>query len=166
MGTAGILLAATSAREFVHPKNGSCPLALALRRVSLSTKKYSTDTWSLELRPIIDKQIGRWHVAFNPTLERALKGPGTKSGFEFSPNVKVSYDFTTKISGGIEYYGAVGPVTGFNRLSEQKHQFIPAIGLNISPKWEFNFGVGVTRSTDHLLVKMIVGRRFEFKRKH
>ena len=39
---------------------------------------------------------------------------------------------------------------------------IPAIDLNLGPKWEFNFGVGVglTRTTDHLLVKMIVGYRF------
>jgi hypothetical protein len=31
----------------------------------------------------------------------------------------------------------------------------------VSPKWEFNFGVGVgvTHGTDHLLVKMILGYR-------
>jgi hypothetical protein len=38
---------------------------------------------------------------------------------------------------------------------------------NISPKWEFNFGIGIglTGSTDHLILKMIIGRRFEFGRK-
>jgi hypothetical protein len=37
--------------------------------------------------------------------------------------------------------------------------------LNVSPKWEFNFGVGVglTGGTDHLLVKMIIGRRVTMK---
>ena len=32
---------------------------------------------------------------------------------------------------------------------------------------EFNFGVGIglTGSTDHLILKMIIGRRFEFGRK-
>jgi hypothetical protein len=36
------------------------------------------------------------------------------------------------------------------------------IDLNVSPKWEFNFGVGVglTGSTEHLIVKMILGYRF------
>jgi len=63
-----------------------------------------------------------------------------------------------------QVYGAVGPVSGFDHLREQEHQFVPAIDLNVSPKWEFNFGVGVgvTPSTDHLLIKMIVGRRFTF----
>ena len=37
--------------------------------------------------------------------------------------------------------------------------------LNFSPKWEFNFGVvvGLTGGTDHLLVKMILGRRVTTK---
>ena len=107
-------------------------------------------------------------MSFNPTLERALKGPGTKNGFEFSPNAKVSYDVTKKVAFGLEYYGSTGPITGFDPIREQEHMFIPAIDLNLSPKWEFNFGVGVgvTSNTDHLVVKMILGRRFEFKRKH
>jgi len=38
--------------------------------------------------------------------------------------------------------------------------------LNVSPNWEFNFGVGVglTGGSDHLLVKMIIGRRFGGKK--
>jgi len=36
--------------------------------------------------------------------------------------------------------------------------------LNLSPKWKVNFGVGVgvTRSTDHLIGKMILGYQFDF----
>ncbi len=151
------------------PEKWHLPVGLSLSgEIGYQRSKYSANTWSLELRPIIDKQMGKWYVSFNPTLERALKGPDVKRGFEFSPNFKVSYDFTKKISGGLEYYGAVGPITGFDPLREQEHQFIPAIDLNLSPKWEFNcgVGVGVTHNTDHLLVKMIVGRRFDFGRKH
>lgn len=137
--------------------------------VSLSTEigyqrpTYSADTWTLELRPIIDKQLGPWYLSFNPSLERSLHGPGTANGFEFSPNFKFAYNLTKKVAGGLEYYGAVGPVTGFDPFREQEQQFFPAIDLDVSPKWEFNFGVGVgvTRSTDHLIVKGIVGYRFD-----
>ena len=85
-------------------------------------------------------------------------------GFVFSPNVKVSYDFTKKITGGFEYYGSVGPATDFDPIAQQQHQFFPAIDLNLSPKWEVNFGVGVgvTRSTEHVIAKMILGYRFNF----
>ena len=49
-------------------------------------------------------------------------------------------------------------------LNQQQHQILPAIDLNLSPKWEVNFGLGVglTRSTDHLIAKMILGYRFDF----
>jgi hypothetical protein len=41
-------------------------------------------------------------------------------------------------------------------------QIMPVVDLNLSPEWEFNFGVGVglTPNTDDLLIKLIVGRRF------
>ncbi len=41
-------------------------------------------------------------------------------------------------------------------------QIMPAVDLDLSPRWEVNFGVGVgiTGTTDHLLVKAIIGYRF------
>ena len=123
---------------------------------------YSADTWTLELRPIIDKQIGRWYLSFNPAIDRSFHGVSEHRGFSFSPNFKAGYDFTKKINAGLEYYGALGPITGFDAVRDQQQQIVPTIDLNLSPKWEFNFGVGVgvTGGTDHLLVKMILGRRF------
>jgi hypothetical protein len=91
---------------------------------------FSPDTWTLEIRPIIDKQIG--------------------------------YDITKKINAGFEYYGVLGPLGNFDLLQNQEQAIFPVVDLNLSPKWEFNFGVGVgmTGATDHLIVKMILGRRF------
>jgi hypothetical protein len=55
---------------------------------------FSQDTWTLELRPIIDKQVGRWYLSFNPTLDRSFHGPGVSQGVGFSPNFKAGYDVT------------------------------------------------------------------------
>jgi len=35
---------------------------------------FAKDTWTMELRPIIDKQIGRWYLTVNPALERSFHG--------------------------------------------------------------------------------------------
>jgi len=141
--------------------------------VSLSTEfgyqraRYAPDTWNWEIRPIVDKQVGRWYWAINPALERAWHGPGVALGVDFAPNVKVSYDFTKKITGGIEYYGDYGSITHIASFHDQQQQFFPAIDLNVSPDWELNFGVGIgpTAATDHLIVKCIVGRRFSWRPK-
>ena len=138
--------------------------------VSLSTEfgyqraAFSPDTWTLEIRPIVDKKIGRWYFSFNPALDRSFHGPGVNQGVGFSPNVKFSYDFTKKIAGGLEYYAAYGPLTGFDALRDQQQQFFPSIDVDFAPEWEFNFrvGVGATHSTDHLIVKCIIGRRFSW----
>jgi hypothetical protein len=147
------------------PKKWNWPVGLSLsNEIGYQRRKFSTDTWTWEMRPIIDRQIGRWYLSFNPTLDRSFHGPGVNQGVIFSPNFKFSYDFTRKIAGGIEYFGALGPVTDFDPVSQQQHQIFPTIDLNLSPKWEVNFGlgVGVTGSTDHLIAKMILGYRFNF----
>jgi hypothetical protein len=112
----------------------------------------------------MDKKIAHWYLSFNPTLERSLHGENVSRGVEFSPNVKVSFDFAKRFSGGLEYYAAYGSLNDFDPLKDQEQQFFPAIDLDLGPQWEFNFGVGVgvTRSTDHLLIKCLVGRRFSW----
>lgn len=138
--------------------------------VSLSTEigyqrsQYSPDTWTWEIRPIVDKSIGRWYMAVNPALERTWHGPDTNQGVGFAPAAKIGYDFTRKVSGGLEYYGNFGRVWSFSALHDQQQQLFAVTDLNVSPKWEFNFGVGMgaTASTDHLIIKAIVGRRFSW----
>jgi hypothetical protein len=138
--------------------------------VSLSTeigyqrRQFSTDTWTWEIRPIVDKQAGRWYWAVNPALERSFHGQSVPDGVEFSPDAKISFDFNKYVSGGLEYYGAFGQLGDFASLHDQQQQFFPAVDLNVSPNWEINFGVGVgvTASSDHLIVKGILGRRFDW----
>ena len=147
------------------PPKWKWPVGLSLsNELGYQRAKFSADTWTWEIRPIVDKQIGPWYLSFNPTFDRSFHGPSVSQGVVFSPNVKVGYDFTKKISGGFEYYGSVGPAVDFSPISQQQHQIFPVVDLNLSPKWEVNFGLGVglTGSTDHLIAKMILGYRFDF----
>ena len=151
--------------RFTVPKEWNWPVGVSLsQEIGYQRAKFSADTWTYELRPIVDKQLGHWYFAFNPSFDRSLHGPSVSQGWVFFPNVKISYDFTPKVTGGIEYYASLGPVPGFQPLWQQEQQIYPTIDLNLSPRWEINFGVGVgiTRSTDHLIAKSIVGYRFDF----
>jgi len=150
------------------PESWHWPVGVSLsQEIGYQRRRFAEDSWDYELRPIIDKKLGGWYFAFNPAFERALHGLNVDKGWGFSPNVKISYDFTKKIAGGVEYYGSIGPIIpSFDPTVQQSHQIFPAIDLNLSPDWEFNFGVGVdvTDSSDHLIVKCIVGRRFSWGR--
>jgi hypothetical protein len=147
------------------PEKWHWPVGVSLStEIGYQRRVYSPDTWTQEIRPIIDKQIGKWYFAVNPSIEISYHGQNASRPPVFSPNFKFSYDFTSKITGGIEYYGSLGPVTGFDPIAQQQHQLFPAVDLNLAPQWEVNFGLGwgFTSSTDHLIAKMIVGYRFNW----
>lgn len=151
--------------RFRVPEKWHWPVGVSLsNEIGYQRRQFSEDTWTWEMRPIVDQKLGRWYWSLNPTFDRSFHGPGVSRGMVFSPNFKFSYDITPKIAGGLEYYGSVGPATGFDPVAQQQHQIFPSMDLNLAPQWEINFGVGVglTRSTDHLIAKMILGYRFNF----
>ena len=151
--------------RFAIPEDWHWPVGLSLSlEFGYQRPSYSPDTWTLEIRPIIDKQLGPWYLCFNPALDRSFHGYGVNQGVVFSPNVKVGYNVTKKVQMGFEYYGSLGSITGFDPISQQQHALMPAIDVDFGPNWEFNFatGIGLTGTTDHLLVKMIIGRRVRF----
>ena len=56
-----------SGREFVE-------------RNRIPAAAFSADTWTCEVRPIVDRKIGRWCLDFIPTLDRSFHGPEIKQG--------------------------------------------------------------------------------------
>jgi hypothetical protein len=147
------------------PESWHWPVGLSLStEFGYQRRAFSTDTWTWEIRPIIDQQTGRWYWSVNPALEKSITGENAGRGWEFSPNAAVSYDVTREVTAAVEYYGSLGPVSGFDPAPEQQHQLFAAVDLNVSPKWEINLGVGrgMTASTDRWLVKTILGYRLEF----
>jgi len=86
------------------PEKWHWPVGLSLsQEIGYTQARFTGDTWTYELRPIIDKKLGPWYLGFNPAFDRSLHGPSVSKGWEFSPNVKISYDVTKKIAAGIEY---------------------------------------------------------------
>ena len=149
--------------RFWIPASKNWPVQVSVsQEIGYQRPEYSADTWTWEIRPIVDKQIGRLYLSLNPTLEVSLKGPNAGQTPGFSPNAAVTFDVTRQVNLGLEYYGAYGPLNAFDPPSQREQQLWPVVNLNVSPDWELNAGVGfgLTSATDGLLFKAIVGRRF------
>jgi hypothetical protein len=139
------------------------PVGVAVStELEYDSPQFSTDTWSWEIRPVVDKAMGRWYVSLNPTLERTLQGTGVANGIEFSPSAKATFDVTALMSAGVEYYGAFGKIGSFAPPASRLQQFFAVTDLHVSPQWELNLGLGAgtTPATNHLMAKVILGRRF------
>src|SRR5438552_394954 len=65
------------------PAKWRWPVGVSLsNEIGYQRRVFSEDTWTWEIRPIVDKQLGRWYLSFNPTVDRALHGLNVSRGFE------------------------------------------------------------------------------------
>jgi len=150
------------------PEKWKLPVGLSLSaEIGYQRAEYSPDTWSLEIRPIIDKDWGKFYISFNPTLGVSLKGVNQNTAPSFEPNVKTSYAFFKNASLGIEYYGSMGPINGFDKLAQQNHAIFIVYDLLNNKDWELNMGpgFGLTDATDKFVFKILAGRKIVWHKK-
>jgi hypothetical protein len=145
------------------PESWNWPVGASLSlEVGYQRKEYSENTWSTEIRPIIDKDFKWAYFSFNPVLGRSLKGLNENEGFSFEPCFKVAFHAGKKFDIGSEYYGSTGPLSESVPIQLQEHALYAVIDLFLSDNWELNFGMGwgLTDFTDSQVIKLILGRRF------
>ena len=151
------------------PESWHWPLGVSLS-VELGYQKlqYSTDDYTLEIRPIFDKTWRKFYVSFNPAFDKSLHGLNQNQGFDFSPNLKGSYSVNKEVAVGLEYYGTLGQTGMLAPYEQQQHQLFVAIDIDWSPDWEFNagYGLGFTNATDNEIIKVILGYKFHGQHKN
>ncbi len=154
--------------RIMAPVKWKLPVGLSLStEIGYQKADYSSSTWSIEVRPIIDKQWNKWYASFNPTLGISLKSKYNKSTPTFEPNVKLSYTLFKNGALGVEYYGDIGYINNIESFPQQNNAFFISFDLLNNPKWEFNMGagLGVTSATDRFVFKTILGRRINWHTK-
>jgi hypothetical protein len=148
------------------PTKWNLPVGLSLSsEIGYQSENYSTETWNIEIRPIIDKQWSKLYVSLNPTLGVQLKGVENQSAPSFEPNAKISYAFFKNIGLGAEYYGDFGAISAFDAPKEQGHALFVVMDLLNNNKWELNIGpgFGLTPATDDFVFKILVGKKVKWK---
>jgi len=105
----------------------------------------------LELRPIMEKTLGRFSLMLNPIFEKPL----VNEGWEFGYAAGVSYRLEETVSPGIEFYGGLGPIGNIEPSSEQQHYIVPVIHGKLGQGLEYNTGVGfgLTSGSDKVIFK-------------
>jgi hypothetical protein len=148
------------------PQKWNWPVGASLStELGYQKREYSTETWNIEIRPIIDKQWGNFYLSFNPTFGIPLKSDSNLHTPSFEPNVKASLTIG-KIALGAEYYGDLGPLNNIPEPSQQGHALFLVADLYVDPRWEINMGpgFGLTENTDDLVFKILIGRRINWKK--
>lgn len=153
--------------RFRAPESWHWPVGVSLSlEVGYQKPRYCADPWTLEIRPIIDKQYKWFYFAFNPVLDYAFVGYDHHAGLQFAPDLKLKFEINKKVAIGIEYYTSLGSLQAPYPLAQQQHQLGPAFDLDVSPDYEINFGYmfGLTPGTERGIVKLILGRKVAWKK--
>lgn len=166
------------------PPSWHWPVGVSLsNEIGYARAAYANPSWSWQIMPIVDQTIGKWYWSVNTTMQWDIHPtslpPGTPQavvnnyyrnvsphGVTFGPAATLTYQPSPLYNFGVEYYGYWGEFGHFVNLHNQTQDFFPVVNLFVSPKWEINFGAGwgATASTDHLIVKAVLGRYFNWGR--
>jgi hypothetical protein len=126
------------------------------------TPQFDDDELELELRPIMEKDIGPFSLMVDPIFEKPLVGPDKNRGFEFGYVSGLYYRWMRYLSPGVEFYGGIGLIDDNDPLSEQQHYIFPVVWGQLPYGVEYNVGpgFGLSKGSDHVLVKF----NFELER--
>ena len=153
--------------HFYAPERWHLPLNLGLvAELSFQREVYEENSRVVELRPIIEKHLGRLELDANAVFAHALRGPGTKDGWSFEPAGRVAWRVSKAITPSLEYYSALGSIQSFPDLKDQIHQIFPGADVRFGEclTWSFGVGFGATSTGSGLIIKS----RFEvpFGKRH
>jgi hypothetical protein len=145
----------------IAPVEWNLPVEFGLtQEVGYARPGFAENRWTYELSPMIAKTWRSIGLVANPAFERSLAGP-TAHPIEFEPRGRISYGFGDEGSLSLEYYSSLGPTSGFDPRSEQKHQVFVAVEKELSTRWELaaSFGRGLTASSD----RNVIATRIEYR---
>jgi hypothetical protein len=143
------------------PAEWNLPFEFGLtQEIGYARPGFAENRWTYELSPMIGKTWRSVSLVANPALERSLSGAADRP-VEFEPRGRISYGLGDDGSLSLEYYTSLGPISGFDARSEQKHQLFLAIQQEVASRWELaaSFGRGLTASSD----RAVVATRVEYR---
>jgi hypothetical protein len=146
----------------VAPDDWNLPVEFGLtQEVGYARAGFAENRWTYELSPMVGKTWRSVSLVANPAFERSLGDPSAHP-IEFEPRGRISYGSGDEGSLSLEYYTSLGPTSGFDPRSQQKHQLFVAAEKEFSTRWELaaSFGRGLTASSDRSVVATRIEYRF------
>jgi hypothetical protein len=125
---------------------------------SFNTAHWDERTYTSEIRGIVGAHVGRFDFIFNPIVDNSWNG---FSKLEFVPETRVAMALSEKYKVALEEYDDFGSVSHFLPTAKQSHQLFAVVDINTKVvAIEAGVGGGLTSSSDHWVLKLILSRDF------
>jgi hypothetical protein len=124
---------------------------------SINAKRWDTNRFSSEIRPIVGVRFGDVDLIFNPILDTEYDG---LKNLDFAPALRVALNLSKVWAIAAEEYDDFGPIHGFLPGSQQTHQIWAVVDRSGKVSVEAGAGVGMTDASDKFTLKMILSYDF------
>ncbi len=145
-------------------EKGQLPVDLALYgEYKLPRKGYKVSE-EIELKLIMEKDVGSHRFLLNPTFEKKISGPDVEEGVEFALNGSYTFMRSSMFQPKLEYYSKMGELYDANSFSDQKNYIFPSFDLFFGKyaqfRWHAGVGIGLTDPADNVIIKSIFSWEF------
>jgi hypothetical protein len=125
---------------------------------SFNTAHWDQRAYTSEIRGIVGTHVGRFDFIFNPIVDNSWNG---FSKLEFVPETRAAMALSEKYKVALEEYDDFGSVNHFLPAAKQSHQLFAVVDINTKAVGiEAGVGGGLTSSSDHWVLKLILSRDF------
>jgi len=113
---------------------------------------------AIEVRLLLEKDIGATNIRINPKIEKKMSGPDVEEGAEFEYGISLYRPVTADFNMGLELYGALGELVNTKSFDQQQHYIVPAMSLDLIDHLSWNVGVafGITDAADDMVFKSVL----------
>jgi hypothetical protein len=122
--------------------------------LSRNARRWDTKRITGEIRPIVGWRNGPVDFIINPILDTSFDG---LSRLDFSPAVRLGYNFSETWAVAVEHYSDFGPINHFLPSNQQQRSLFAVFDFSGKTNIEFGIGTGLNSATDKFVVKLMVG---------
>ena len=140
------------------------PIDLALYGEYKLPRKGHKTSEEIEIKLIMEKDIGFHRLVLNPTVEKKISGEDVEEGVEFILNGAYAYTGNLTFQPKLEYYSKMGELYSPHPFAEQKNYIFPSFDLFFGKykqfRWHAGVGFGLTDPADNMIIKSILSWEF------
>ena len=131
---------------------------------SINQKRWDTNRFSSEIRPIIGWHLKPIDIIINPILDTEYDG---LKNLDFAPSTRVAYNLPSGWQAAVEEYADFGPIHRLYTGNAQSHQVFAVVDHS-GKTWDIEGGIGagLTDTSDKFTLKLIVARDLHTFKRH
>lgn len=145
-------------------EKGERPVDLGLYVEYILPRKGYKNAEQIEIKWILEKDVGSHTFVINPTFEKNISGPAVEEGVEFAFNGAWYLRMMDRVQPGIEFYSKWGELASLKPFDESKTYIFPAVDVIMGKRgrliWHTGAGFGLTNPSDSFVFKSILSIGF------